>query len=86
MEIDEAETLELVGVLVYSSIAQVPVSGELSQFQLTLYCPGEDNTDWSMGGVLPFLQGTRVRAAQPLMHVRKKKKKDEQKKIFKMFS
>jgi len=44
MEIDEAETLELVGVLVYSSIAQIPVSGELSQFQLTLYCPGEDNT------------------------------------------
>ena len=44
MEIDEAETLELLGMLVYSSIAQIPVSGELSQFQLTLYCPGEDNT------------------------------------------
>jgi hypothetical protein len=37
------------------------------------------HTDWSIGGVLPFLQGTRFRAAQPLMHVRKKKK-DEQKK------
>ncbi|KAJ6902602.1 hypothetical protein NC651_020165 [Populus alba x Populus x berolinensis] len=44
MEIDEAETLGFVGVLVYSSIAQIPVSGELSQFQLTVYCPGEDNT------------------------------------------